>query len=184
MKVEWPSTAFIDETQDEGWYLLAAVVVEDRVHVMVRDTTIRLRKGAPKVHWWLESDARRVVLTDHLRSVGGKHLVVVRSRLADEKDERSRRKCLDALFVALEAAGVDHAVFEARERRQNERDRAALDFLRRSKRLRGQLKIDHRPGPTEPLLWLADILAGVVRTDRAGDTTYSDMLGEVETLDV
>jgi hypothetical protein len=184
VRVQWPSTAFVDETQGVDWYLLAAVIVEDRGLEEYRREAVRWRVGGPKVHWWAERADRRNMLATNLQRLDLRQLVVVRLRRPNERDERCRRKCLETLLINLERIGVETVVFESRERRQNDGDREASDYLRRSKVLRGTLRLEHRAGRTEPLLWLADVLAGAVRVARGGSDEYAALLGAVEIIEV
>jgi hypothetical protein len=41
-----------------------------------------------------------------------------------------------------------------------------------------QFRIDHLPGGTEPLLWVADVVAGACRAERLGEGTYRETLGD------
>lgn len=73
-------------------------------------------------------------------------------RRPNESDERCRRKCLETLVMNLERIGVDRAVFESRERHQNDRDRHALEYLPGKfppepySGFEVSLLVDHRPG--------------------------------------
>jgi hypothetical protein len=162
MSLAWPSTAFVDETRSDQRYYLAAVTVEDRRHDAVREAMRGLRITGSKLHWTKESDERRREIVDVIADVGLLHMVVMRLVDPDETDERARRKCLRRLLWELDRRSIERVVLEARAPSQNERDMQLVARLRRSRELRGQLIADHRPGPTEPLLWLADSLAGAV----------------------
>jgi hypothetical protein len=41
-----------------------------------------------------------------------------------------------------------------------------------------QLRVDHQVGATEPLFWVADIVAGAVRAHHQGFGAYLDLLGD------
>lgn len=45
-----------------------------------------------------------------------------------------------------------------------------------------RVRLDHQRGETEPLLWLADIIAGAVRATQEGRTTYREVLADRLTL--
>ena len=39
-----------------------------------------------------------------------------------------------------------------------------------------RLRVDHRRGGDEPLLWIADIVAGAIRASREGEHRYHQIL--------
>lgn len=41
-----------------------------------------------------------------------------------------------------------------------------------------RFRVDHLPGSTEPLLWVADVAVGVIRASRQGSPTPLELLGE------
>jgi hypothetical protein len=183
MRVAWPSTAFIDESQSEGFYLLAAVVIEDRRMARARVDVESLRLAGPKLHWAKESPHRRAEVLAAVVGFGFTNLVVVRTHKVREADERARRLSLRRLVWELDQRGVERAVFESREKSQNSRDADLVRRLRRTQELRGSLHIDHAAGRSEPLLWLADVVAGGVRAHRTGSADFSALLKRVELIE-
>lgn len=47
-----------------------------------------------------------------------------------------------------------------------------FDTLRARRVLPRQVHVDHRPGPSEPLLWLPDAVFGAVVADRCAEPEY------------
>lgn len=83
---------------------------------------------------------------------------------------------MSRLLWELEQLGVPHLHVEARQREQDNRDRRLLDQLRAGRILDGRLRMDHLPGPKEPLLWIADAIAGAVVAARQGDPRFRTVI--------
>jgi len=83
---------------------------------------------------------------------------------------------LERLLLELHAYGVAEVTLESRGRKDDERDMLLLYRMRRGGLVDRTLRLYHRPGPTEPMLWVADVGAGVVADSRIGQTTYYDQL--------
>lgn len=165
MRMDW--TAYVDESEsdqtvDPNVYVLAAALIHPNNCEDVRSLMRAIHPGRGKLHWHDESAPERRKIVAAVAELDVLHLVVVRQGMPGGHPERRRRKCLERLLFELEVRQVGHAVFEARQAKQNERDRHLADQLRARKLLPARLRIDHAPGPIEPLLWLADVGAGVV----------------------
>lgn len=173
--------AFGDESasrrqMDPGVYMFAATLLdpacEGEVRALMRDL---LLPGQKKVHWREDRDSRHDVVVDAIAQAGVEALVVVRRGPDGEADERRRRKTLERFVPELEVLGCAHLVLESRGAADDRRDRAMLDALR-ARRLSTSLRLDHTPGPGEPLLWIADAVCGAVTADRTGDPRWLDRL--------
>lgn len=180
----WPATALVDETQGGGEYLLAAVIISDPRLASLREEALALRIGGRKLHWHNESARRRAHLAHQVNAMAIGSVVVVRAARAAERDERSRRKCLEGLLIELDRRDVDQAIFEAREPNQNRRDLDLVARLRQGQRIRSKLRVDHAAGPAEPLLWLADIVAGAVRENRGDPQRHSAFAASVTVIEL
>lgn len=163
-------TAYVDESEpdqqvDPGTYMLACALVAEDVAEQTRDgLRALLRPGQNKVHWNTDLD-RREQLSKHVAATTAQHLLIVRTAV-QESSERRRRLCLRRLLYELQERGVEQVRLEARQARQNSADRDLLGKLRAQRVISGELRMDHPPGPSEPLLWLADIVAGAYGTYR------------------
>ncbi|MGN6238183.1 MAG: hypothetical protein ACTHNI_00445 [Cellulosimicrobium cellulans] len=173
--------AFGDESasrrqMDPGVYMFAAAVLEPARVVSVRaQMRDLLLPGQKKVHWREDRDRRHSVVVDAIAQAGVEALVVVRQGPDGESDERRRRKTLERFVPELEALGCAHLVLESRGPADDRRDRVMLDALR-ARQLSTSLRLDHTPGPGEPLLWIADAVCGAVTADRTGDPQWLDRL--------
>ncbi len=174
--------AFADESQsnralDPDTYVLAAVVCEAALVEEVRMSTARLRADRQrKVHWRDESDRRRRVIADAVGAAPIGHLVVVREGRSGERPERQRRQCMTRLLYELDQLDVATITFESRGSADDRKDRVMLDALRSRRTVSASLRMDHLPGPAEPLLWAADVLCGAVVQHRLGDPRYLSAL--------
>jgi hypothetical protein len=174
-------TAFVDESSrltDAGYcyVVAAAVVVQDEEDV--RDAVRKLPlTPATILHWHSESNRRRREIVErvgelHIQAIGaGCHPV------AAKRQERARARLLTTLVADLAAEGVGHVVIEARQERLNRRDRSTLIAAKKAEIISG-LTYEHVDKRDEPLLWLADVLAGALSLHLAGDdSTFFVQLG-------
>lgn len=156
--------AFVDESYSENRYAFGAAILRT---VDLDNARERMRAlllpGQRKVHWRDENTKRRDQILTVIASIPSDRLVVVRTSLRQERPERRRRLCMEQLVVELAEREVELAVFESRLRRDDQRDRDVLKALRVRLVVTPNLKIEHRLGPAEPLLWIPDALCGVVR---------------------
>lgn len=174
--------AYLDESashrsSDPHTYLLAASICSDEHLEAVRaGIGSLLLKGHRKLHWRDESEARRALVASAVSDLPLEHVVVVRTGISGEKDERRRRLCLQQMMFELENLEVRTATFESRGRADDRRDRQMVDVLRARRVVGGQLRIEHEKGPLEPLLWLPDAICGAVTAQRAGNETYVKLI--------
>ncbi|MEV6607533.1 hypothetical protein [Kutzneria sp. NPDC051319] len=167
-------TAFADESFQEdpvhGFYVLAAAVFPPPIHDEVREVMLELR-GSRKTHklHWNEMDPRQQEdSAKRLASVDGFHVVTVGTPVPQRRQERARAACLTRLVVELHSLGVDRLLMEARERELNRRDVRTVAGARYALPATADFRVDHEFAANEPLLWAADVVAGVVRSHRLG----------------
>lgn len=176
------STAYGDESEPDqrcapGTYVLALVLVEDAAAEECRELTRAAKLPAQrKLHWNSEGQRRRRDLAKLVTELDALHLVAVRTAV-EEHSERRRRMCLKTLLPELEQKySVDRVALEAREKKQNDRDLDLLVRLRSGRRIGPSLRMEHLGGPTEPLLWVADVVAGAVTAHLQGESEYLERL--------
>ncbi|MFT4189548.1 MAG: hypothetical protein QM621_13350 [Aeromicrobium sp.] len=176
--MEQPLFAFVDESQsdrvvDPGTYILAAAVCDEETSEEVqRVMRGLLLRGQRKLHWRDESEQRRHVVMRSCAKLAARHVIVVRSGHGDERSEWQRRKCLESLLVELDQIGVRRVVFESRGRRDDQRDRDMLTFLRSQRRVSADVRVDHEVGRRQPMLWLPDTVCGAVVAQRVGQPVF------------
>jgi hypothetical protein len=171
--------AYGDESEPDPFrYVLAGAMLQDSAEDEARDALAELRLDRQrKLRWHDESPARRRKIAGVVAGLESLHVVVVRTTPVKEPAERHRAKCLERLLYELDAADVSSVCLEARERSQNQLDTDLLGRMRATRTVGSRLRMSHAPGPAEPLLWLADIVAGAVTSALRGDPQHLDALG-------
>jgi hypothetical protein len=178
------STAWSDESfqehDDTGFYIIAAAVIPDDARDQVREQMLYLqaRHASTKVHWTKADTAQRDQLAHAVAALDGLHIVAVGAPVRPRRQERARAHCLNLLVCELHGFGVEHLFIEARDPVLNARDIATVQQARYALPKDAVFRLDHLPGTAEPLLWVADIVAGAVRAEKLGEPRYREILGE------
>lgn len=116
--------------------------------------------GPLKLHWRDMSRKRQRDSLIALAEIERIDVVVVASPLAGRKQERARRKCLEALLPDLEGRGVECLVLESRKA-ADKRDLEYADYAKGSHLVKS-IRIEHAYGANEPKLWVADQILGAM----------------------
>jgi hypothetical protein len=139
----------------------------------VRDAVSKLARKQLPFHWREAGPRQRRAAVELLSQLDAVHCVVVGTGLDGARQERHRRKCLQRLLWELDQFGVSHIRLDARRREQNDADSAAVAAWRAQRVLSSELRVDHVRARAEPLVWIADIVAGAVTAARAdGDEQH------------
>jgi hypothetical protein len=174
-----PVRAYLDESfrlEGSGLYVLAAVVVPP-----VRAEAVRaaLRGDRPRrrYHWHDEMADSRAAMAERIRALGLDAVAVATTPVEPKRTERARRLCLLRLLWELGERGVPDVLIESRQRR-DKHDRHVIGYAQRAGQVANDLRYRFEPPLEEPLLWLADVVAGATaRAFVEGDRTYLDVLG-------
>jgi hypothetical protein len=169
-----PLHAFADESirTSANVYVLAALVIDEADVSSVRASARLLGKGArPRVHWRDQGPADRRKAAAFILGMRLNHVVVVGTGIDPRRQERARRKCLHELLIRLEHLGVENACLESRDHVGDGRDIAAVRAFRAA-HLISDIHVEHEHAVNEPLLWVADLVAGAVGASEAGETEY------------
>jgi hypothetical protein len=175
-----PVRAYIDESmrqrkEDDCVYVLAAALVEDDDADDVRDTLKRLRyRKNPTIHWYEEHPNSRAKLTAAMAELPMRALIAI-DFYEHRKDERARRRCLEALWNALAEREVISGEVSSRCPSQDRLDLELLQHLRR-RGLPHDLRMDWIRYAEEPLLWAGDVFASAIGWSFDGDSVYADAL--------
>lgn len=173
--------AFLDESSaDRGSghqeYLVCAALLTDDSCSDARDLLRPLLlPGQIKLHWTGESERRRRVIVSRIVELGPMNIVVSHRDLRRRRVERYRRKCLEMLYHELIGLEVFDLTLECRSTAQDRDDRAHIVGLQ-AQGLDRRLRIAHRRGGDEPLLWIADAVLGAINSARLGDHRHLDEL--------
>ena len=180
----WVDESGSDRTLDPNTYILAAALVARDAMDDVRDQMRPLlTRGHKKVHWSEETKpARRLAITNQVRSCAIDHLIVVRNGIETDTHQRPRNAALKQLLHELDQREIAQAILESRGPSDDQRDRKLHDRLRRTREIGGSLKMSHVPGPADAGLWVADAVCGAVSSSRTGTGEYLEMLAEQVTV--
>lgn len=96
------------------------------------------------------------------------HIVVVGSPIDPRRQERARRQCLERLVFELGNMDVSQVWLESRTQSLNDRDRRMFAALHAKRAMPGELHIDFALPTDEPMLWVADAVAGACGQARRG----------------
>ena len=107
----------------------------------------------------------------------GLHVVTVGTPVPHRRQERARSACLARLAYELHGC-VPALVMESRSRVLNVRDIRSVTSARHLLPKGTEFQITHLPGAAEPLLWVADVVAGAVRAHREGEPSYRRLLAD------
>lgn len=115
-------------------------------------------------------------------------LVAVAAPIDPRRQERARRKCLERLLWELTELGTRDVLLESRQERRDVHDRKAIAAAQQRGAIPADLRYSFGRPDQEPLLWLADAVAGVVSAARAGPPSdgvhLQDLTAVLTVLDV
>ncbi|WP_436701061.1 hypothetical protein [Nocardioides sp. BYT-33-1] len=168
--------AWVDESVSvggdaPGFYVLAASVADPGGAEAMRSA---LRELVPKprrrLHWHSEEAATRREVIERIAELNAIHVVVVRDLPDARRQERARRLCLERLLFELDQLEVARVWLESRGSVADGRDQLMVAALRGSGAVSAALRVGLARPLDEPMLWLPDAVAGVVRhSRRTGD---------------
>ncbi|WP_229811326.1 hypothetical protein [Streptosporangium pseudovulgare] len=140
---------------------MAAVIVDSTDHDDIRVSLQALRIGkSPRLHWREETPARRLAVTKTLTDLPIRGIVTVYLHEKETRTERARRRCLEALLIELDQAGVASVLIESRSPSQDHLDLLLLMGARKARVLSKEIRVSWRSSHKEPLLWAADTVVG------------------------
>ena len=173
--------AFVDESSSQRGpsvqeYLIAAALLEEDREESAREALRPLLlRGQVKLHWSDESERRRHEIVNVVATLGALNVIVSHVSAPQRKTERFRRKCLEVLYYELAGAGVSEMMLESRSGSQDKSDRAHLVGLQ-NQGLSKDLRVEHRRGGDEPLLWIPDAVLGAINAAHRGHPAHLDVL--------
>ncbi|GAA2103151.1 hypothetical protein GCM10009759_38210 [Kitasatospora saccharophila] len=180
-RTAWSDESFQEENSS-GFYIIAAAVIEPGAEEGARDTmrALRCRGGRAdrKLHWTEMDHRQRTDAARAVASLQGLHVVTFGAPVPVRRQERARAKCLAELVAGLHGLGVDRLYVEAREPSLNERDVRTVMAARRTLPTGSAFRVEHVHGGNEPLLWIADVVAGARRFAQFGRDEYWQRFGD------
>lgn len=173
--------AFVDESirlGEGGAYLVAAAVVTD---VDLDQARRRVRSviphRQPRFHWRDESEPQRRRMLEAIVELGPTAAAYVCIPTGRRQD-RARALCLNRMLWDLKQLGATRVVFESREPHNDRKDARTIERAKRAGAAAADLEYAFRRPLEEPLLWIADALAGVAsaRVGGSGSRAPFDVL--------
>ena len=163
-----------------GYYVVATALLDPQHHDHARQVMLDLRgaRSTAKTHWTEMDTVERKGAAVAVAEIEGLHIVVTGTPVPPRRQERARARCLEHLVPELYGCGVGSLVMESRGRALDQRDVRAVIGARLALPRGVGFTIEHVPGREEPLLWVADVLAGAVRAGRHGDRNYRSVLAD------
>ena len=172
----------VDESMhlDRGLYLLATVRVPPERDDQIRSALRRVCPGrTARLHWHSDTDRVRRRAVEAVAEMGLTATVFVNTVSGAREQERARRACLWQAVYALREEVPCHLLLDRRSSSQNRSDNREISSAIKSMRL-GGLTYAHGSSVDEPLLWLPDIVAGVVGAGFRGDRRYAVLLDRLD----
>ena len=169
-----PAHAFVDESIRGQRYLMGCALVETRYSGDVARAMTDLVVVGRRLHFNNESMHQRVRVLTAMAELPVTNLVTVCQVGHGITQFRARSSCLAYLVGELQRRSVSLLVLESR---QDDRD----DFrvIERVRASDPPLVFEHRPGGTEPLLWIADAVAWAVGAGGRWRTLVEPILDRV-----
>ncbi|WP_433163365.1 hypothetical protein [Kribbella sp. CA-247076] len=182
-------SAWVDESvivggplHADGCYTLAAAVTDtaaaDGMRDVLRDLTLF---KAGRLHWVDESAKRRDHIIASVAALDLAAVVTVGSPVHRAKQERARRCCLERLLYELGLMGVTDVCLESRTATPDRRDLRLVDSARDKGLMPKGLKVGFARPRDEPMLWIADAVAGAVTASRLGEPRWLVVMTEILT---
>lgn len=174
--------AFVDESYIVATrhYLLAAVVVREDILDDVRASVRAVRRRRRDAfHWHGEFDRSRTAMLELIAATSDLQIVVVSRPVPPRRQERARARCTESLLAQLQVLDppVRDVVFASRTHVLDRRDGTRIEGLRASMRIGPGLRFSSAT-KAEPLLWIADAVAGAESARVRGDDRYAQALGD------
>ena len=175
-----PIHAWVDESVHvgRGLYVMAAAMAPLMPEALEFDRR-RLRsltRATGCLHWSREEERDKMRIATLVGELSLSNMVVTATRLDPRRQERARRKCLQRLLHQLVDDRVQQVWLESRDRVGNQRDLAMVASLRTTDALPSSIRVDHARPSEEPLLWVADAVAGAVAAAYEGRRQFRALI--------
>lgn len=151
--------AFVDESVRGGVYLVGAVIVApERVHSLRRDMRSLLLPGQRELHMKRESERRQRLVAQRIVAAGVSTQLYV-AALGPRRGADARAACVSRLVADLVDCRAERLVLDSRTSGQDKLDEGVIRGALGGHPHRRGLRYEHVHSETEPLLWIADVVA-------------------------
>ena len=144
-------------------YLIAATIVEADTNLSELEAI--LPKGATKLHWRDLGQHDQKSSLNKIAAIESWSAITVAIPTDPRKQERARRKALEALLPLLEAQDVEEVVMESRLPSLDAKDRVLFRSMVKKKAI-STIRISFGNPSTEHRLWLPDQILGAYAESR------------------
>lgn len=173
-------TAYVDESlrlTDTGLYLVAAaIVIDDRADDARHQLGKVLTGRQHRFHWNDAGEKQRARMLETVAALEPTVMAYACTRLPARQD-RARALCVGSLVWDLKQLEVGHVVFESRQDHNDRKDANTIEQARRAGTAGAQLTYAFSRPQGEPLLWMADALAGAISAHVAdANSAYLEQL--------
>lgn len=158
--------AVVDEAmvvRGPSGYVLVAVLLPDDRRAAVRSAAQRIVPRRRRFHFHDEEVREKRAMMQLIADEALEAYAVVASPCPTRQRETIRQRLLTELAVMVASRPAVELTIESRDSRNDRFDRSTLIQARRDGRVADDLAYVHRRPTEEPLLWLADGLAGAAR---------------------
>lgn len=180
-------SAWVDERMDvdgaNGRYTLAAVISAETQCPSIRAElrSLRLRRQ-PRLHWRDEDHPRRTKIASAIAGMDITAVVVVGTPMTQNRQERARRICMERLLPLLQHEySVARVILEARTPSLMRKDHQQVLNLTGKRWITRDLTVQDARPSEEPMLWIADAVAGASGAAHAGNPQWLDQLDHLIT---
>jgi hypothetical protein len=164
-------TAYVDESMRPGpggLYLLAAVLVVPQEMGRAREAAQGLLSPRqPRFHWHSETELQRRRMLERVAELGCVVLGYMCPAVT-RRNDRPRALCLNRMLWDLRERGVHELVIESRQEHNDSKDRLTIMRAKKAGAAPAALTSAFARPVEEPLLWLADAMAGAIRAQHVG----------------
>ena len=170
--------AFADESMrstNQSIYMIGATIFHDDAEASLSELVSQKPRNARKLHWRELGRKAQAGVLQTVAEAPATTTVIIAAPMNLHRQERARRKCLEALRPLLEAESVETLVIESRNDAADRRDIDMVSVLRSQKRI-DIIRIEHRKGASEPRLWFPDIVLGAYGDVLCGDELPGDWM--------
>lgn len=172
-----PRSAYIDESihEGDGLYVIAAVLTDESLRPVLSEALRKVLPAARSPHWHIEDGITKGKLVEAIRRMPIEARVYGCQFHSPRRQEAARTRALRWFLSDLDS-DLDQVVLDRRQESQDATDRRILATAL------GQpywFRYHHVASAAEPLLWIADILAGAVAASWVGRADYLIALKDV-----
>jgi len=172
--------AVVDEAmvvRGAAGYVLVAVLIADDRRAVVRSAAQRVVPRRRRFHFHDEEDREKRAMLQLVADEALEAHAVIASPCPPREREAIRQRLLTELAVAVASRPAVELTIESRDIHNDRLDRMTLIQARRGGLIPEDMAYVHRRPTDEPLLWLADGLAGAARAGLLlRDTTWLQQL--------